>query len=468
MASHVLEALAGSPAMPDGSKAVRKSNYLNRWPHPSWNYTRHCVELQAITKNGVDVESTRLIHRVIREGKKLDEYTYIKDIVIASAMLISCLFFLLTLAAYGVLPQKRNLPALMLMALVSCLLATFLFRAVQVLTGNLRLKKNVCTFVGLVLYYSVWASFAWMNVMSYDMWTTTCNVYSQHWQPRSKILTKFYWYSTYGFGVPLLMVAFMVGIDYADLTAVPDFAQPHFVNSPYCYFETHYADLTAVPDFAQTHFVNSPYCYFETLPLLMVAFMVGIDYADLTAVPDFAQTHFVNSPYCYFETPLTATLRHVSFCFGVPLLMVAFMVGIDYADLTAAPDFAQPHFVNSPYCYFETQNERRLYVNGPILVTTIVNICFFGVTARYICRNSAKPGGSGDSRNTKKAQNRFIIYLKLTVITGISWLLDVIGAFIEPKHWGWLAVDILNCLSGCYIFCAFICKKEMIVLLCKR
>ncbi|XP_063631291.1 G-protein coupled receptor Mth2-like [Cydia splendana] len=277
----------------DGSQAVRKSNYLNRWPHPLWNYTRHCVELQAISKNGIDVESIRLIHRVIREGKKVDEYAYIKDTVIASAMLLSCLFLLLTLAAYGVLPQKRNLPALMLMALVSCLFSTCLFRAIQVFTLTLGLKKNVCTFLGLVLYYSVWASFTWMNVMSYDMWTTTCNVYSQHSQPRSKILTKFYWYSTYGFGVPFLMVAFMVGIDYADLTAVPD--------------------------------------------------------------------------------------------------------------------FAKPHFVNSPFCYFETQNEGRLYVNGPILVTSIINICFFVMTARYICRNSAKPGGSGDSRNTKKAQNSYPI-----------------------------------------------------------
>lgn len=334
----------------DGSKAVRKLNYLDQWPYPPWNYTTHCVEVQAISRNGIDVKSTRLIHRVIFKKKKMDNH--IKDVIIASAMLISCLFLLLTLVAYGVLPQKRNLPALMLMALVSCLMTTFFFRAVQVFTEHVSIKKNVCTFVGLMLYYSLWASFTWMNVMSYDVWITTCNVYSQRWQPHSKILSKFCWYSTYGFGVPLLMAAFVIGIDYADLSAVPA--------------------------------------------------------------------------------------------------------------------FAKPHFVNSPYCYFETQNERRLYVNGPMLVTTIINICFFVMTARYICRNRAKPGGSGDSRNTKKDQNRFIIYLKLTIITGITWLLDVMGAFIDPEHWGWLVVDIFNSLSGFYIFYSFICKKEMIMQLCKR
>ncbi|XP_048002238.1 G-protein coupled receptor Mth2-like [Leguminivora glycinivorella] len=333
----------------DGSTALRKRNYLNQWPYPLWNYTRHCIEVQAIRKNGV-VDSVGLIHRVILERKRDGN---VMEFVVASAMLISCLFLLLTLLAYCVLPQKRNLPALMLMALVTCLTTTFLFRAVQVFTMRPKPpRKIVCNFIGLVLYYSLWACFTWMNVMSYDMWRNWTSACSHRWQPHSKITTKFWWYSTYGFGVPLVLMAFTVGIDYADLTSVPE--------------------------------------------------------------------------------------------------------------------IVKPHFVNGNYCYFETQSERRLYVTGPILVATIINIIFFILTARYISQNSAKPGGTGDSRNTKKDQNRFVIYLKLTVITGISWLLDVMAEFIEPQHWGWLIVDILNSLTGCYIFWAFICKKEMIVLLFKR
>jgi hypothetical protein len=48
-----------------------------------------------------------------------------------------------------------------------------------------------------------------------------------------------------------------------------------------------------------------------------------------------------------------------------------------------------------------------------------------------------------------------MLYVKLFILMGGTWLLEVLSRAIEGPMWVWLVPDILNCLRGVLIF--FIC-----------
>ncbi|KAI8437020.1 hypothetical protein MSG28_010414, partial [Choristoneura fumiferana] len=62
---------------------------------------------------------------------------------------------------------------------------------------------------------------------------------------------------------------------------------------------------------------------------------------------------------------------------------------------------------------------------------------------------------------------RFMLYLKLSVIMGVSWVLEVVS-FLAPQFSVWYLTDAYNLLIGVSIFLIFICKKKIYNKLRKR
>lgn len=56
---------------------------------------------------------------------------------------------------------------------------------------------------------------------------------------------------------------------------------------------------------------------------------------------------------------------------------------------------------------------------------------------------------------------RIQVTLSLFVLMGVTWILEVIGFAVGGDSSRWFASDILNILTGVFIFIIFICKPKV-------
>ncbi|XP_061716377.1 probable G-protein coupled receptor Mth-like 3 isoform X2 [Cydia pomonella] len=210
-----------------GVAVIRRPNYLTQW-YLDISPGYFCIEYQIDLKADGKILKPKLVMRMRLGGK---EENFDKSILTASAMLVSCVFLLLVLVVYALLKELRNLAGLMMMTYVSSLTAAFLTRALQfLLIKYASIPKATCVWIGLLSHYTVVASFTWMNVMSFDIWWSMRGFRKMRQIHRRGILVKFGWYSLYGWGAPLLLILFMIIVENQNLTHMPDFVKPNYMN----------------------------------------------------------------------------------------------------------------------------------------------------------------------------------------------------------------------------------------------
>ncbi|XP_045484058.1 G-protein coupled receptor Mth2 isoform X2 [Pieris rapae] len=266
-----------------------------------------------------------------------NEYIYI-------ALIISSFFLALLLVVYAVLPELRNIGGMVLMAYVFSLMVAFLaLAAIQIGFYD----PDTCLNLTIVIYFFFLAAFAWMNVMSYDIWWTFRGYAKARPIHRRGEKFKFCMYCLYAWGVPLAMTIAFKKINEADLTDQPWIIKP------------------LVP-------------------------IIG----------------------CFLEG-----------------------------------------------------GQKLVYLYIPMLIMITVNWVFFGMTAFNVWRlsrgtqvlNSPAAGNPAAHRSQKQ---RFTVYLKLSVIMGINWLLEVVSSFY-PDLQIWYISDAYNLLIGLIIFIIFIWKESI-------
>ena len=95
----------------------------------------------------------------------------------------------------------------------------------------------------------------------------------------------------------------------------------------------------------------------------------------------------------------------------------------------------------------------------PLAILLIVNIIFYIVTVRAIVLISRA------TRIVKKSEKRrFLLYVKLCVIMGLTWVFAFVAAFSDVQVL-WYLFIIFNTLQGLFICLAFICTKKVYRLL---
>lgn len=62
---------------------------------------------------------------------------------------------------------------------------------------------------------------------------------------------------------------------------------------------------------------------------------------------------------------------------------------------------------------------------------------------------------------------RFMIYVKLSVLMGLNWVMEVVSSF-QPDLKIWWFTDAYNLLIGVLIFLLFVCKRKIINSLIKK
>ncbi|XP_047503341.1 G-protein coupled receptor Mth2-like isoform X1 [Pieris napi] len=264
---------------------------------------------------------------------------------ISIALITSSFFLALLLVVYAILPELRNIGGMVLMAYVFSLMVAFLaLAAIQI--GSY--EADTCVNLTIVIYFFFLAAFAWMNVMSYDIWWTFRGYAKARPIHRRGEKFKFCMYCMYAWGVPLAMALAFMKVNEADLSDQP-----------------------------------------------------------------------------WIIKPLVPTLG----------------------------------------CFLE-DGQKLVYLYFPMLIMISGNWLFFGMTTFNVWRlrrgtqvlNSPAAGNPAAHRSQKR---RFTLYLKLSAIMGINWLLEVVSSFY-PDLKIWYISDAYNLLIGITIFLIFIWKESIL------
>lgn len=122
------------------------------------------------------------------------------------------------------------------------------------------------------------------------------------------------------------------------------------------------------------------------------------------------------------------------------------------------------------------------YVYLPITLVLVFNTFFYSITAYKIYRvqketSIFRQGDSGrhskidsdkarlvdeslKARFTSKCFNRFFLYLRLFIVMGVTWIVEIVSwAFTDSEFLH--LVDIFNCLQGIIIFVLFVWKPKV-------
>ncbi|KAJ2949299.1 hypothetical protein O0L34_g6251 [Tuta absoluta] len=158
------------------------------------------------------------------------------------------------------------------------------------------------------------------------------------------------------------------------------------------------------------------------------------------------------------------------YAFGLPAAMTVMVIVTDSVDMTHIPWFVTPGIGNGG-CFL-ANDAKLVYLYIPMLLMIVCNWIFFLMTAFNIWRlhratavlDSAAAGTPAAHRSQKY---RFLVYLKLSVIMGINWVMEVASSF-SPDFKGWYVSDVYNMLIGLSIFLIFVCKKQILRKLMKR
>ncbi|CAH0715356.1 unnamed protein product, partial [Brenthis ino] len=158
------------------------------------------------------------------------------------------------------------------------------------------------------------------------------------------------------------------------------------------------------------------------------------------------------------------------YAWGVPLLMAAMLVIINNLDLSHIPWFVTPQ-IPAAGCFLEG-GQKLVYLYIPMLILILCNWFFFLMTAFNIWRLSrgtaaVNSDAAGNPAAHRSQRNRLMIYLKLSLIMGINWVLEVVS-FFSPDLNVWKFTDIYNLLLGLAIFLIFVCKKKIYMKLRNR
>lgn len=142
---------------------------------------------------------------------------------------------------------------------------------------------------------------------------------------------------------------------------------------------------------------------------------------------------------------------YILYSYGTPVIIVGLNVVITASSTDDSSIGYGGHvcFLNQPIAFIVT------FIT-PISLVCCSNIVFFIITSFKI---ATRPKLKTDVK-MQSNQIHFTVYVKLFTITGISWILQVIDAFIPMSAFSTI-VSLLNALQGVFIFISYICNKRV-------
>ena len=106
-------------------------------------------------------------------------------------------------------------------------------------------------------------------------------------------------------------------------------------------------------------------------------------------------------------------------------------------------------------CYIDTQELVIFTFALPMGAVVLVNIVFFAIVIFKITRSPSV------QKNTKNERNDLAIFVKLSTITGLTWIFGLIYLVTSVAVFSYLFI-ILNASQGVFLFAAFIANRRVV------
>ncbi|XP_035786266.1 G-protein coupled receptor Mth2-like isoform X2 [Anopheles albimanus] len=188
---------AGNPLELEQEQVHIKSNGELKLNEFEFNYPLFCM----LPKNEMDE---------FRAAYCEHETSDLSHLIYALCFLVSLPFLVVTFMVYAILPEMQNLPGLSVMCYVASLSVSYLLLAL----GRMDIydyRSVMCRISAYTLYFTLMASFFWLNIMSFDIcWTFAGR------RGRTSERRKFLYYSVYAWGTPLLCVSLVLLLDHTE------------------------------------------------------------------------------------------------------------------------------------------------------------------------------------------------------------------------------------------------------------
>ncbi|CAH0715354.1 unnamed protein product, partial [Brenthis ino] len=150
------------------------------------------------------------------------------------------------------------------------------------------------------------------------------------------------------------------------------------------------------------------------------------------------------------------------YAFGITIMLTILLILLEYYPMS-----------NKRTSCFLSGNNRFLYLYIPILILWLADTTFFILTIvkiREIKRQTSvlnsKDSVTHDVQN--KERGRLCLYIKLYIVMGVNWVLEVVSAHAAQNNNIWVYTDAYNALIGFFIFFIFVCKRKTFLLMKKR
>ncbi|XP_046390301.1 probable G-protein coupled receptor Mth-like 3 [Ischnura elegans] len=154
---------------------------------------------------------------------------------------------------------------------------------------------------------------------------------------------------------------------------------------------------------------------------------------------------------------------------GMPVLLTIVAIIAEHHPGTKGTVF-QPDFART--CWFYEDFTRMIFFICPVAIILSVNLCLFIYTAYNISIINRKNRQCTDKKDkwrcAKGDKNRLRTYVKLYVVMGITWIMEILSFVIGGSKCIWVFTDMINTLQGLWIFIILICNRKVIGLLRKR
>ncbi|KAF7383364.1 hypothetical protein HZH66_012714 [Vespula vulgaris] len=174
-------------------------------------------------------------------------------------------------------------------------------------------------------------------------------------------------------------------------------------------------------------------------------------------------------------------LLYCTYAWGLACLITVLGIVVDHTDFF--PKHLRPT-IGRASCWFTPGSNLHgelLFFIAPVTLQLLINIVFFVITSINCNKVKAEINrvirDPSDARNKRFQADRtkLIMNVKLFVVMGISWILEIISYFLNnyAKDLQWreeffYASDTFNCLQGLLIFILFVLKSRVYYALRRR
>ncbi|GFT12810.1 g-protein coupled receptor Mth2 [Nephila pilipes] len=139
----------------------------------------------------------------------------------------------------------------------------------------------------------------------------------------------------------------------------------------------------------------------------------------------------------------------------MPLIITVLSVVIDNTE--GVLSWIKPHFGRWDVCCLTSSTAKTIFYTIPALTLLLANVVFCVMSA-FIIRNNTMKNVSDEQKQT--ARLNFILYIRLGLIMGITWLIGIIANLCKELIL-WIIFNVLNSLHGLSIFFLFTCSRKV-------